>query len=409
MLRTPVSCAVLLAIVVLALAIPTTTWAAAAPSATTTGIVDLTPSTATFQATINPQGLPTTAHFEYGTTDELLQSTPDVAVGAGTTPVPVNVPVTGLAPGQHYYMAIYASNSAGEEYGLTVEFNVPRLRVPRIVPAGETDITQSSATLHVKVTGYGVPVTLSATTVGPDGVVVPSGPLTITVDGDTALTVTGLQPDTRYRWNATGTSAGGTDTALGTFETLSLIAMPRPVITPRSAEYGTQVMVSGTIAGAPGLAVGLQEQPFPFTTPFTAVAGAAGVTDAGGIYRFTVQALHSAKYGVSAPGYVTPSPRNIAPLRVYASVAAHARRARRHRFVVSGRYWPDVPAKAVLYRLGHGRSGSAISARSSGGNSRTFRFPARKLKPGSYAVGLTMAKSTGIDGTTSASFRVRRR
>jgi hypothetical protein len=409
MLRTPVSCATLLALVV-ALAAPAGSQAADIPSAatvSTVGTTAVTGTTATFQAKINPHGLPTTAHFEYGTTDELLLSTPDVAIGSGTTEIPFTVPVTMLTSNRRYYVAVYAANSAGGEYGDTLEFTTPR--VPHIIQAGETDITQFSATLKIKVTGYGVPVTLSATTVGPDGVVIPSGPLTVTTDGDAGLPVTGLQPDTRYRWNATGTSAGGTDTTSATFKTLPLVAMPRPVITPSSAEYGAQVTVAGTIPGAPALAVALQQQPFPFTAPFAAVPGAAGATDAGGFYQFSFRALQTAKYGVSALGYAVPGPRSTAQLRVSASVDARAKRARRHRFVVSGRYWPDVPSKAVLYRRGHGRSGAGISPRSAGGNSRTFRFPARKLKPGSYEVRLTVANGTGIESSRSASFRIPRR
>jgi hypothetical protein len=305
-------------------------------------------------------------------------------------------------------VAVYATNSAGGAYGDTLEFTTPR--VPHIIPAGETDITQFSATLKIKVTGYGVPVTLSATTVGPDGVIIPSGPLTVTTDGDAGLPVTGLQPDTRYRWNATGTSAGGTDTASSTFKTLPLVAMPRPVVTPRWAEYGTQVTVAGTIPGAPGLAVALQQLPFPFSSgSFAPVPGAVGATDGGGNYQFTVKALQTSRFGVSAVGYAAPGLRNTAQLRILASIDAHTRRARRHRFVVSGRYWPDVPSRAVLYRRGHGRSGVAVSPRSAGGNSRTFRFPARKLKPGSYEIRLTMATSAGVDSTHSASFRIPRR
>ncbi|HEV7494841.1 hypothetical protein [Baekduia sp.] len=409
MLRTPVSCAVLLALVVLALVAPAATWAdtPSAATADTLGVTAITGTTATFQATLNPHGLPTIAHIEYGITEDLLQSTPDVAVGSGATAIPFTVPVTALVAGRHYFAAVYVSNSAGGEYGDMVEFDTPR--VPRLGPAAETDITQFSATLHVRVLGYGVPVTLTASTVSLGGVVLPSGPLTVTADGDAALPVAGLQPSTAYRWSVTGTSAGGADVTRGTFRTLPLVAMPRPAISANSVAYGSRVTVTGTIPLAPGLAVALQQQPFPFVAPFAAVPGAAGATDAQGAYTFTVQALGSAKYGVSAVGYQAPGPANTVQVRVFASVAAHAKRARRHRFVVSGRYWPDVPSKASLYRLRHGRVGFSVTPASSGGNSRTFRFGARKLKPGSYEIRLTMARSTGVDSTRSASFRIPRR
>ncbi|MCW2993041.1 MAG: hypothetical protein JWQ18_536 [Conexibacter sp.] len=405
MLRTPVSCAVLLALVLLACVAPAASWAAA-PGAATVGVADLTGSTATFQAKVNPGGEPSTAHFEYGTTDDLLLSTPDVAVGGGIDDVALTAPVTGLTPGRRYYMAAYVENASGGEYGDTIQFTPPR--VPHIIQVPETDITQFSATLHVRVTSYGVPVTITATTVGPDGVPIPSGPVTATADGDATLPVAGLQPGTFYHWSATGTSAGGTDTTVGTFRTLPLVAMPRPAVTPNPAEYGTRVTVSGTVPNAPGIAVALQQQISPLV-PFAPVAGQAGAADPLGGYRFAFQAFASATYGVSAVGYAAPSAANTVQLRIFAAVDVSTRRARRHRFVVSGRYWPDVPARAVLYRRGHGRSGAAVTPSSSGDESRTFRFPARKLKAGSYEVHLTMVGSTGVIGTTSGSFRIPRR
>jgi hypothetical protein len=93
---------------------------------------------------------------------------------------------------------------------------------------------------------------------------------------------------------------------------------------------------------------------------------------------------------------------------VSAKVNATVKRARRHRFVVAGRYWPDVPSKATLYRLGHGRSGVAITPVSAGANSRTFRFAARRLKPGSYEVRLVMPSSAGIKSTHSELLKIPR-
>jgi hypothetical protein len=423
MLRTPVSCVFLLVLAVLTLAAPAMTSAddPSAATAETAGVTDITASTATFQATVTPHGLPTVAHFEYGTTVETLQSTQDVAVSAGTTDIPLALPVTGLAATQHYYVVVHATNSAGGEYGSVVEFTTPaapsqpppRRPVPvrprMMVSAGS--VTQFAAALHVKITGYSVPLTVTASTVGPDGVAVPSGPVTLAGDGDATLPVSGLRPHTRYvsTATATATSAGGTSTSTARFITPRLSGLGRPVVSPKSVVYGDEVTVTGVIAGASGLGVALSQQPFPFAVPFAPVSNAAGATDARGAYRFTTRALRRTRYGISAVGYVPPGPGTTAQVWVAAKVGATVKRARRHRFVVAGRYWPDVPSKATLYRLGHGRSGTVITPVSAGGNSRTFRFAVRKPKPGSYEVRLVMAAGTGIESTHSEMIKIPRR
>ena len=250
---------------------------------------------------------------------------------------------------------------------------------------------------------------MTASTVGPDGVLIPSGPVALPGDGNATLPVYGLQPGTRYVATVTATSTSGTLTRSVTFRTPRLFGMPRPVISPKSVEYGGEVTVTGAIPSATGLAVALQQQPFPFAVPFAPVPGAASATDAQGAYRFTTRALRRTRYGVAAVGYVPPGPGNTAQVWVTAKVGATVKRARRHRFVVAGRYWPDVPSMATLYRLGHGRSGKAVTPVPAGSNSRTFRFAARKLKPGNYEVRLVMASSAGIKNTHSEMIKIPRR
>jgi hypothetical protein len=181
--------------------------------------------------------------------------------------------------------------------------------------------------------------------------------------------------------------------------------MARPVVSPKRVEYGDQVTVSGAILGASGLAVTLQQQPFPFAAPFAAAPGTAAATSAQGAYRFTTRAFGRTRYGASAVGYAAPDDNNTAQVWVTASLETQVKRARHHRFVISGSYRPGVPSKATLYRLGHGRSGAAITPGSAGENSRTFRFAARELKPGRYEVRLVMPASAGIQSTHSEVIR----
>jgi hypothetical protein len=357
---------------------------------------------------VDPHGLPAKAHLEYGTTPEATRSTPDQDVPVGAAAA-LAFPLTGLTPGTHYYVVAHAENAQGGEYGSMIEFDTTRQ--PSLAELPVTDIGPLSATLHVGVTGYGLPVTLTGTlAAGPGAAPTPLGPLTVTADGDVALPLTGLTPSTIYRWTLTASSAGGSGAAAhgrGVFTTAPLYDTPRPKLAVATAVYGAQVGVTGALAAAPSAPVTLQRQPLPTTTPFAAIPGAAGMTDALGNYAFTVTALRRARYGVVAAGYAPPDARNAVELRVTAALTRRVTRAKRHRSVVSGTYRPDVPGRVSLFRVGHGRVGVAIAARGSGPGARAFRFAARVLKPGRYEVRLAPAASAGIEPTRSARFTIR--
>lgn len=406
MLHTPKSCAVALMSVLVLLVTVAPAQAEDWPDMKTVGVVDITSSTATFQATVDAHGLPTTARFEYGPTKDALMRTPDVAVGSAEGSVTFTAPVTGLVANRTYYVQVHAENELGEDWGDLVEFRT--FRAPNLLLPSETDITQTSAVLHVKVMTYGAPVTVTTSTVGPDGVAIPSAPVEITADTVTAIPVSGLQPGTRYRWTSTGTSAGGQDARGSTFTTAPLVAVPRPVVTPSSTTYGQQVTLSGTLPNFPGVPITLQKQAAPFVAPFAAVPGATATSDAQGAYRFTFPATDSAKFGVAATNFVPPGPANTVSLRVSAGIEASLRRARRHRFVVSGRVWPGGEYRVRLHRRNHGPVGPAIRPAGRGG-SATFRFPARKLKAGQYDVRLTVIGNPGLDPSRTAAFRVPKR
>ncbi|HWI74494.1 MAG TPA: hypothetical protein VNT55_21215 [Baekduia sp.] len=144
MLRTLWACAVT-ALVVLSAAGPA---AADPPSVGPLAAVVTSPTSATLSAQVNPGGLPTTAHFEYGTTPDLGQRTPDVAVGAGTADVRIQASVVDLAPGTHYYLAVYAANADAAGYGDPgLEFKTPR--TPALEALAPTDVRPVAATLHV--------------------------------------------------------------------------------------------------------------------------------------------------------------------------------------------------------------------------------------------------------------------
>jgi len=91
----------------------------APPSATTDGASDITATSATLNGRVNPFGLLTTYHFEYGTTDQYGSRTPasEAPAGNGRVQRSFSQPLSGLQPGATYHYRIVATSPAGTTKG----------------------------------------------------------------------------------------------------------------------------------------------------------------------------------------------------------------------------------------------------------------------------------------------------
>jgi outer membrane protein assembly factor BamB len=82
------------------------------------GANGVTQNTANLAGPLNPNGLPTTYHFEYGTTTNYGSQTNDQSAGAGNTDqqVSANLPLS-LAPNTTYHFRLVATNAGGTTQG----------------------------------------------------------------------------------------------------------------------------------------------------------------------------------------------------------------------------------------------------------------------------------------------------
>ncbi|HXB65341.1 MAG TPA: hypothetical protein VNV42_10750 [Solirubrobacteraceae bacterium] len=94
------------------------------PSIDATSTANLTVSSVDLNAQVNPGGLDTTYHIEYGTSAEYGTSVPvpDADIGAGSIDVSITQHVEGLSPNVTYHWRVVATNAAGTTTGVDHTF-----------------------------------------------------------------------------------------------------------------------------------------------------------------------------------------------------------------------------------------------------------------------------------------------
>jgi hypothetical protein len=116
----------------------------------------ISPQGATLRGEVNPRGLATTFHFEYGLTAVYTASTPVTPAGVATVATPVTAAIGGLAPTTRYHYRLVASNANGVTVGRDRVFRT------RVQPAG---VTLGVAPNPVR---YGRPLVFTGTVSGPN-------------------------------------------------------------------------------------------------------------------------------------------------------------------------------------------------------------------------------------------------
>jgi hypothetical protein len=182
-----------------------------APEATLNGFL--------LKGAVNPDSLPTTYHFEFGTTTDYGTNLPDpdASTGSGESAVAVMQEVTGLLPNTTYHYRIVAGNSKGPGVSGDQAFTTPPLK-PNAISLPVTEDAEGF-TLHGSVNpnggettyffefgiteAYGQSFPGAAVSVG-------SGIAAVSV----SQPVKGLPPGVPYHYrlvahNAGGTSVGG--------------------------------------------------------------------------------------------------------------------------------------------------------------------------------------------------------
>jgi hypothetical protein len=203
------------------------------PSVDGESFANVTPTTATLEAKINPNTLDTTYHFEYDTSEYTSNTPhghsvpiPDADIGSGVTDQSVSQDIGGLVRSTTYHFRVVATNVKGTTYGKDEHFTTATPLAPSIDVQSFTGVTLTAGTLTAKINPNWADTTCHFE-YGTDtsyGTSVPCTPGDLgegNTDQAASAAISGLTSGTTYHFRVVATNPEGTsEGADQTFTTL---------------------------------------------------------------------------------------------------------------------------------------------------------------------------------------------
>jgi hypothetical protein len=367
--------------------------AAGEPAASTGNATAVTPTSATVNGTVNPEGQSTTYYFEYGTTTSYGSQTSMAGAGSGTADVKVSTSIEPLTPNTTYHYRVVATNASGTVLGSDVSFKTPKPPVPVVVIRHATSVTQTSATLHGTVNPAGQATSYvfeygTSTAYGAQTPTASAGSGTKTTA--VSATIGALAPNATYHYRLVATSVNGT--AFSHDSSFKTTAVPAGVTlgaVPGAITFGQFTSLGGRVLPPrpSHLTVTLQSATSP-AGPWIDVGNTTAAST--GAYSFARLAPTSNTYYRSlADGATSATVRVSVHFRVGLVVSRrHPRRGSRVRF--HGHVGPGHNgANALIEWLGpHGRWHTIRRARLRGarGGLSFYSVRVRIVRSGRYRV-----------------------
>ena len=225
-----------------------------APAVVTEKASAITQTSATLNATVNPNGGEVSeCDFEYGPTTSYGSTAPcSSAPGSGSSPVSVSAARTGLAANTTYHFRISAKNAGGTSEGSDETFKTSP-GAPIVTTGAASSVAQTSATLNATVNPNGAEVSSceleygTSTAYGKTATCTPapgSGSGAVAV----SATIAGLSAGTTYHFrvvaaNSSGKSEGSDET----FKTAAAQSPPTVVTGTASPLTATLTSVNATV------------------------------------------------------------------------------------------------------------------------------------------------------------------
>jgi hypothetical protein len=214
------------------------------PAVMTKAASSITQTTATLNATVNPNGGEVSScEFEYGTAELYESSVPCGSLpGSGTEPTAVSAALENLSANTTYQFRIVATNADGTS---TDVLNAQKFKTepnaPTVTTGEASSTAQTTATLNATVTPNGGEVTSCEFDYGTTEIYGNSAPCSSLPGSGTSTvpvsaSVTGLNKDTTYHFRIVASNAGGT--SLGADQTFETAPGPPTVIAEEASAIG---------------------------------------------------------------------------------------------------------------------------------------------------------------------------
>jgi len=189
-----------------------------ASTVVTRAATSVTQTTATLNATVNPNGGEVSkCEFEYGETKSYGKTASCTTLpGSGTSAVEVSAPITGLTANSTYHFRISATNASGTSKGADETFKTPAAGPPpAVVTKPASAVTETTATLNATVNPNGGEVSECKFEYGPTksyGQSVPCSSLPEAAESPVAVSasLTGLTANAAYHYRISATNSSGT-------------------------------------------------------------------------------------------------------------------------------------------------------------------------------------------------------
>lgn len=167
---------------------------------------------ATLNGSVNPGGLTTSVHFQYGPTTSYGSTTP-VQTHTGNTYLNISANISGLLASHVYHFRIVATNSAGTTFGGDRTLTTLTATGPPVVTTNPaTNVTSSSATLNGSLDPHGLTTSVHFQygTTTSYGHTTPMQSQTGNTFRNISANISGLITDTSYHFRIVATNSGGT-------------------------------------------------------------------------------------------------------------------------------------------------------------------------------------------------------
>jgi hypothetical protein len=320
------------------------------------GATDVTAQRATLRATIDPHGVATTYHFNYGLTAAYGSTTPEADGGAGNGQRAVTQQISGLRPSTTYHVQVVARTDTGGG-GVVVRsggdgvFTTPSAPVASVPFA--TGISTNAATVNASATTFGAAGTYHFEVAALDGsyqVVTADRALAAVADPQpVTVSLTGLPAGQTFGVQLVVTSSEATSYSdLITFGT----APDSPVVPPLPETDPTTVFGCTT----PRIdAYNKHPRPGDVITITGRDLGLSG-TAAVGDETFTPAEWNQTAFKVQVPDQATGTlPLTVNCGRVSNTIALAVYQVPDNRFSVPGRFTTATTARLVIRVPGAGK------------------------------------------------------